>query len=152
MSFDRLIARIDELKNPSVAGLDPKLEYVPRFLKDAFFVKDGHTLKAAAGAILAFNKALIDELCDITKCLRDETLKGRVRQAHHQGCDNLFAGRSDDAGRTDAALSWIADPPERRDTPVSDNGVRSYLHIRGLPARHLNPLCQRAREIQGQCQ
>ena len=62
MSFDRLIARIDELKNPSVAGLDPKLEYVPRFLKDAFFVKDGHTLKAAAGAILAFNKALIDEL------------------------------------------------------------------------------------------
>ena len=42
MSFDRLIARIDELKNPSVAGLDPKLEYVPRFLKDAFFVKDGY--------------------------------------------------------------------------------------------------------------
>ena len=70
MSFDRLIARIDELKNPSVAGLDPKLEYVPRFLKDAFFVKDGHTLKAAAGAILAFNKALIDELCDIVPAIK----------------------------------------------------------------------------------
>ena len=29
MSFDRLIERIIELKNPTVVGLDPKLEYVP---------------------------------------------------------------------------------------------------------------------------
>lgn len=26
MAFDRLIKRIDELHNPSVAGLDPRLE------------------------------------------------------------------------------------------------------------------------------
>ena len=29
MAFDRLIKRIQETGNPSVAGLDPKLDYVP---------------------------------------------------------------------------------------------------------------------------
>ena len=48
MAFDRLIKRIDELHNPSVAGLDPRLEYVPQFIQDASFVKLGHTLEAAA--------------------------------------------------------------------------------------------------------
>ena len=62
MAFDRLIKRIDELHNPSVAGLDPRLEYVPQFIQDASFVKLGHTLEAAADAILQFNKALIDAL------------------------------------------------------------------------------------------
>ena len=55
-----LIQRIDELHNPSVAGLDPRLEYVPQYIRDASFVKYGHTLEAAADAILQFNKALID--------------------------------------------------------------------------------------------
>ncbi len=33
MSFDRLIEKIIEKKNPTVVGLDPKLEYVPDFIK-----------------------------------------------------------------------------------------------------------------------
>ena len=33
MAFDRLIRAIDEKKNPTVAGLDPKLDYVPEFIK-----------------------------------------------------------------------------------------------------------------------
>ena len=45
MAFDRLIQRIDELHNPSVAGLDPRLEYVPQYIRDASFVKYGHTLE-----------------------------------------------------------------------------------------------------------
>ena len=31
MSFDRLIEKIIDLKNPTVVGLDPKLEYVPEY-------------------------------------------------------------------------------------------------------------------------
>ena len=35
MSFDRLIEKIVQTqKNPSVVGLDPKLEYVPQFIID----------------------------------------------------------------------------------------------------------------------
>ena len=33
MSFDRLIRKIVETKNPTVVGLDPKLEYIPEELK-----------------------------------------------------------------------------------------------------------------------
>ena len=32
MAFDRLIQRIDELHNPSVAGLDHRLEYVQQYI------------------------------------------------------------------------------------------------------------------------
>ena len=32
MSFERLQDKIREMKNPTVAGLDPKLEYVPSFI------------------------------------------------------------------------------------------------------------------------
>lgn len=33
MSFDRLIEKIIEMKNPTVVGLDPKLEYVPSYIQ-----------------------------------------------------------------------------------------------------------------------
>ena len=39
MSFDRLINKIIEMKNPSVAGLDPRLEYVPEYITKASFEK-----------------------------------------------------------------------------------------------------------------
>ena len=62
MAFDRLIKRIQETGNPSVAGLDPKLDYVPAFIREKHFAADGMTLKAAANAIKEFNFALIDTL------------------------------------------------------------------------------------------
>ena len=33
MSFDRLIKNIIDKNNPTVAGLDPKLDYVPEFIR-----------------------------------------------------------------------------------------------------------------------
>ena len=44
MSFDRLIAKIIETKNPTVVGLDPKLDYVPEYIKNKYFEEDGFTL------------------------------------------------------------------------------------------------------------
>ena len=43
MSFDRLIKRIVDMKNPTVVGLDPKLDYVPEYIKQEFFSEDGQT-------------------------------------------------------------------------------------------------------------
>ena len=51
MGFDRLIKRIQETGNPSVVGLDPKLDYVPSFINEKQFKKNGMTLRAAANAI-----------------------------------------------------------------------------------------------------
>ena len=37
MSMDLLIEKIVQMKNPTVAGLDPKLDYVPEFIKKKAF-------------------------------------------------------------------------------------------------------------------
>jgi orotidine-5'-phosphate decarboxylase len=34
MAFDRLIENIVKTQNPSVVGLDPKLDYVPEYIKE----------------------------------------------------------------------------------------------------------------------
>lgn len=72
MGFDRLIEKINEKQNPTVAGLDPKLDYVPEYLKQKAFEKYGETLKGAAKALLWFNKELIDALCDIVPAIKPQ--------------------------------------------------------------------------------
>ncbi len=72
MSLDRLIEKIERTQNPTVAGLDPKLDYVPEYIKRKCFDKYGETLKGAAKAILEFNKGLIDALCDIVPAVKPQ--------------------------------------------------------------------------------
>mgnify|MGYP000729168033 CR=1 FL=1 len=43
MAFDRLIDKIAEMQNPTVAGLDPKLDYVPQYIKDECFATVSYT-------------------------------------------------------------------------------------------------------------
>ena len=68
--MDLLISRIIEKKNPTVAGLDTRLEYLPEsFLREV--MPDGvHTLEDAAKAIFAYNCALVDALCDIVPAVK----------------------------------------------------------------------------------
>lgn len=72
MSFDRLIEKIIKTQNPTVAGLDPKLDYVPEYIKKKAFKKYGKTLKGASKAILEFNKGIIDEICDIVPAIKPQ--------------------------------------------------------------------------------
>ena len=72
MAFDRLIDSIIRMQNPTVAGLDPKLDYVPASIKNACFEKYGKTLEGAAAALLAFNKAIIDEIYDIVPAIKPQ--------------------------------------------------------------------------------
>ena len=60
--FDVLIEKIKEKGNPSVAGLDPKLAYVPGYIKEKAFKEYGKNLKGAAEAIWEYNKGLLDGL------------------------------------------------------------------------------------------
>ena len=71
--MDLLIKKIIEKKNPTVAGLDPKIDYVPEFIKNKYFKEYGETLKACAYAILEFNKGLIDALCDIVPAVKPQS-------------------------------------------------------------------------------
>lgn len=113
MSFDRLIERIKELKNPTVVGLDPRLEYVPEFIRSKYFLQDGETLKAAAKAIFKFNQAIIDEICDIVPAIKPQAayyemygyfgmkaLEKTIRYAKLKGMYVITDGKRNDIGAT----------------------------------------------------
>ncbi len=72
MALDRLIEKIVQMQNPTVAGLDPKLDYVPDFIKRECFEKYGRNLEGAANSLLMFNKALIDALYDIVPAVKPQ--------------------------------------------------------------------------------
>ncbi len=67
MSADVLIRKIKEMNNPTVAGLDPLVDYVPESLVS------GDSLEAKAEDILNFNKGLIDALCDIVPAVKPQS-------------------------------------------------------------------------------
>lgn len=72
MSMDKLIRKIVATQNPTVAGLDPKLDYIPSYIKDAFLHEYDNLLEGAAMAILEFNKGLIDALYDIVPAIKPQ--------------------------------------------------------------------------------
>ena len=53
--MDKLIEKIVEKQNPTVAGLDPKLAYIPEYIRSASYEKYGKTLEGAADALLQFS-------------------------------------------------------------------------------------------------
>lgn len=71
--MDRLIKKIIEKNNPTVAGLDPVLDYIPEYIKEKAVKAYGRTFEAAAEAILEFNKGLIDALCDVVPAVKPQS-------------------------------------------------------------------------------
>ncbi len=68
---DSLVRRIDELENPTVVGLDTKLDYIPQHIKDyAETLFPEEPTKATAKAIWLFNKEIIDQTCDIAPAIK----------------------------------------------------------------------------------
>lgn len=113
MSFDRLIERIKETGNPSVVGLDPKLEYVPEFIQKRYLEEDGWSLKSAAKSILKFNQMIIDEIYDIVPAIKPQaayyemyghhgmkTLERTIRYAKLKGMFVITDGKRNDIGAT----------------------------------------------------
>jgi len=72
MSFNKLIEKIAQTQNPSVAGLDPALDLIPEFIKINAFDKHGENLKGAAKAVYKFNKGLIDALCEVVPAVKPQ--------------------------------------------------------------------------------
>ena len=72
MMIDRLVGRIAKLKNPIVAGLDPRLDLIPSFIRDEMIKEYGETPRAAAEAIFIFNRGIIDGVCDIVPAVKPQ--------------------------------------------------------------------------------
>lgn len=113
MAFDRLIENIVKMQNPTVAGLDPKLDYVPASIKEKCFEKYGKTLEGASAALLEFNKALIDSLCDIVPAIKPQAayyemygwqgvkaLSETIAYAKSKGMFVMTDGKRNDIGTT----------------------------------------------------
>jgi orotidine-5'-phosphate decarboxylase len=69
---DRLNAQIQAKKSAICVGLDPRLEQVPDFIKEEMLGKHKNPLRAAAEAILVFNKGIIDAVSDLVPVVKPQ--------------------------------------------------------------------------------
>ena len=67
-AIDRLIDKIKETNNPTVMGLDPRYEMLPKCVTDKY-PKD---LEGASKAIIEYNKTLIDATYDIIPAIKPQ--------------------------------------------------------------------------------
>ena len=67
-AIDRLIDKIKQTNNPTVMGLDPRFDMLPKCVTDKY----DKTLEGISKAILEYNKALIDETCDIIPAVKPQ--------------------------------------------------------------------------------
>jgi orotidine-5'-phosphate decarboxylase len=118
MSFRKLISGIKRMNNPTVAGLDPKLDFIPDHIKNKSFSEYGKTLPGAADALLQFNIGLIDALCDIVPAVKPQsayyemygyegvkTLAKTIEYAKSKGMFVIVDGKRNDIGPTASAYA-----------------------------------------------
>ena len=118
MSMDKLLEKIAEKQNPTVAGLDPKLSYIPDSIREESYKKYGKTLEGAADALFQFNKGLIDALCDIVPAVKPQAayyemygwqgvkaLTETIAYAKEHGMFVITDGKRNDIGATMTAYA-----------------------------------------------
>ncbi len=118
MSVDLLVEKIKERGNPSVAGLDPKIDYVPMYIREKAYTNYGKNLKGASEAIWEFNRGLIDALYDIVPAVKpqsafyemyglygEEVLHRTVSYAKEKGLYVILDVKRNDIGTTAEAYS-----------------------------------------------
>ncbi len=151
MSVDQLVKKIKEKGNPSVAGLDPRVEYVPEHIRERAYREYGKTLKGAAEAIWEFNKGLIDALYDVVPAVKpqsafyemyglpgEEVLHRTIQYAKEKGLYVILDVKRNDIGSTAAAYSAAylgrvdIDGAEAEPCPVDSITVNPYLGTDGI--------------------
>ncbi len=113
MGMKRLVDAVRAKQNPTVAGLDPRLDYLPEFLKEKAYAEFGKTLEGAAAAVLEYNKALIDAMYDIVPAIKPQaayyelygwagvkTLAETIAYARDKGMYVITDGKRNDIGTT----------------------------------------------------
>ncbi len=70
--IDQLIRSIQEKNNATVVGLDPRLNFVPTYIKEQAYEQYGKTLKGASEALLQFNKVIIDHVHDLVPAVKPQ--------------------------------------------------------------------------------
>lgn len=118
MSVNTLVRKIREKNNPTVAGLDARLEYIPAYITEKYTAQYGKTLKAAAASMMEFNKGLIDALHDIVPAIKPQAayyellgpdgavvLRDTIAYAHEKGMYVIADIKRNDIGATASAYA-----------------------------------------------
>ena len=70
--ISRLIEGIKKKNAPVVVGLDPTLSNIPKKILDKAIKERGETLEAASDAIIEYNKAIVDGICDLVPAVKPQ--------------------------------------------------------------------------------
>lgn len=116
--IQKLIANIKKTNAPIVVGLDPMLSYIPEQVKAAAFKEFGETLEGAAEAVWQYNKAIVDEVCDLIPAVKPQiamyeqfgipglqAFKRTVDYCHEKGLVVIGDVKRGDIGSTSAAYA-----------------------------------------------
>ena len=150
---DSLVRKIRELENPTVMGLDPRLEYIPEEIRNRWMETVGPDAElAAAMAIYEFNTTLIDAVCDIVPAIKPqfayyemygvtgiETLKKTIAYAKNKGMLVIGDAKRNDIGSTATAYAEgiigktaLDDGSEKSMFNCDSVTVNGYLGIDGI--------------------
>lgn len=100
----KLIDRIVKKDAPIVVGLDPMIDYIPPHLLREAIADYGETLDAVGHAIFAYNKAIIDAVCD-----EIPAVKPQIAMYEQFGIPGLLAYRQTIEYAREKGLIVIAD-------------------------------------------
>ncbi len=114
----RLIEKIAETKAPIVVGLDSLLDYIPEHIKAQAVAENENPFDAAAQAIITYNKAIIDAICDIVPAIKPQAayyelyswqgmkaLYETIQYAEEKGMVVITDGKRNDIGSTMTAYA-----------------------------------------------
>lgn len=116
--MEQLIKKIKKMQNPTVAGLDPKLSYIPSYILNDVFNEYGKTPEGVCEALCRFNFGLIDALSDIVPAVKPQmayyemyglaglnALKKTIDYAKSKGMYVILDGKRNDIGSTAEAYA-----------------------------------------------
>jgi orotidine-5'-phosphate decarboxylase len=118
MFIDRLIDQIKLKNNPTVVGLDPRIDNIPENIKNKFIKDLGFSYKACSKSIIEFNKRIIDAIYDIVPAVKPQlayyemygvpgimAFKETCSYARSKGLIVIADGKRNDIGSTSEAYA-----------------------------------------------
>lgn len=153
MNFaDQLLNRIEQCNNPTVMGLDPKLDYIPAPMLANWKSASMNVETATAEAIFEYNRLLIDSVYDLIPAIKPQfayyemygleglkALKKTIDYAHEKNMLVIADAKRNDIGTTATAYanSIIGETKIIDDSIVSMYDcdcvtVNGYLGIDGI--------------------
>ncbi len=151
MSINTLVEMIRYKGNPTVAGLDARLEYIPEYIVRRHLMLHGETLRAAAESVVEFNCGLIDALAEVVPAVKPQSayyellgsygamaLKETIDYAHAHGLYVIADIKRNDIGATASAYAQAYIGKTRvGDTEIAPYGadsatVNAYLGTDGI--------------------